>query len=347
MASSFSSAAEPTPPALPYKARIIGTGMYVPPRVVTNHDLARLFETSDEWIVQRSGIQTRRYVEDGVGASDLGLEASRMAIRNAGIRPEDLDLILFATLSPDITFPGSACLLQHKLGLKGCAALDLRNQCSGFLYGLVVAAQFIATGFYRNILLVGAEVHSTGLDFSNRGREVTVLFGDGAGAVVLTRAEDSTRGMLAATLHADGSEAEALWLVAPQSRRIPRITPEMLDEGLHYPKMNGKHVFKYAVEHLPAAIHTVLDQSGHELSEVKLLIPHQANLRINELVARKLGIDGDRVYHNIQRYGNTTAASIPIALHEALQEGKFSEGDLVLFAAFGSGFTWGAALFRW
>lgn len=321
--------------------------MYVPPRVVTNEDLAQRFETSDEWIVQRSGIQARRYVEDGVGASDLGLEAARMAIQNAGIRAEDLDLILFATLSPDITFPGSGCLLQHKLGLKGCAVLDLRNQCSGFLYGMVVASQFIATGFYRNILLVGAEVHSTGLDFSNRGREVTVLFGDGAGAVVLTRSEDPARGLLAATLHADGSEADALWLVAPQSRRMPRITQEMLDAGLHYPKMNGKHVFKFAVEHLPTAVHRVLEQAGLGLEDIRLLIPHQANLRINELVAKKLGIDGARVYHNIQRYGNTTAASIPIALHEALQEGKFSDGDYLMFAAFGSGFTWGAAVLRW
>lgn len=330
-----------------FRARILSTGMYVPPRVVTNHDLAALFDTSDEWIVQRTGIHARRYVEDGVGAADLGFEAAQMALSRAGLKATDLDLILFATLSPDVTFPGSSCLLQARLNCPGVATLDIRNQCTGFVYGLSIAEQYIQTGKYRNILLVGAEVHSSGLDFSDAGRDVTVLFGDGAGAVVVGRSESMERGILATSLHADGSEWESLCLIAPQSRRTPRLTWEMVEEGLHFPKMNGKHVFKFAVEHLPETIQESLREAGYSSSQIDLLIPHQANLRINEMVARKLGFPPEKVYHNIQRYGNTTAASIPMALHEALEEGRLKEGELLMLAAFGSGFTWGSALIRW
>lgn len=329
------------------RARILSTGMYVPPKVVSNHDLSTMFNTSDEWIVQRTGIQTRHYAEDGQGASDLGYEAACQALDAAGVKAHELDLILFATLSPDVTFPGSSCLLQKRLGAQGVATLDLRNQCTGFVYGLSVAEQFIATGKYQRILLVGAEVHSSGLDFSDQGRDVTVLFGDGAGAVVLGPSDDVSRGILSFDLHADGTEWESLCLMAPESRRQPRLTLEMISAGLHYPKMNGKHVFKHAVECLPETIERSLKEAGYGLGDVDLLIPHQANLRINELVARRLGISDQKVFHNIQRYGNTTAASIPIALHEALAQSKLQAGDLLVLAAFGSGFTWGSVVIRW
>lgn len=332
--------------AQPRGSRIAGMGHYVPERVVTNDDLRQWMDTTDEWIVQRTGIRERRWVEGDVGAAELGERAAREALAEAGLTPGDIDLILFATLSPDLNFPGSACLLQDRLGIPGVPAMDIRNQCSGFLYSLSTADAWIRAGMAERVLVVGAEVHSTGLDLSTRGRDVTVLFGDGAGAAVVT-ATDGDRRILGSKLGADGRYARILMVEAPASSLNPRLTHAMLDEGRHYPHMDGKAVFKQAVETLPAVIRTLLAEQGVALSEVALLVPHQANMRINEMVVRQLGFPPDRVVHNIQRYGNTTAASIPIALHEAAQQGRIQPGELVLLAAFGAGLTWGASLVRW
>jgi 3-oxoacyl-[acyl-carrier-protein] synthase-3 len=327
------------------KAAILGLGQYLPERVVTNDDLAKMFDTSDEWIRQRTGIAERRYVENGTGPADLAVHATHKAVEAAGIELKDIEFIIFATLNPDYFFPGSACVLQEKLGLPGIGALDVRNQCSGFIYSLSIADAFIKTGMYKRILVVGAEVHSSGLEFADRGRDVTVLFGDGAGAVIL-EATDDGRGILSTHLHADGRFAKDLWIEIPAARLIPRVTFELLQEGRHYPKMNGKKVFKFAVEKLPEVINEALQANGLTIDDVALFIPHQANLRINEFVVRELKMPPERMYNNIQRYGNTTAASIPIALNEALKEGKAKKGDIVLLAAFGSGFTWGSCLLR-
>ncbi len=328
------------------RARIAGLGRHLPERVVTNADLARLMDTSDAWIRARTGIRERRWVEGEVGASDLALPAAREALKAAGVRPTELDLIIFATLSPDITFPGSGCLLQAKLGCATVPALDVRNQCTGFLYGLAVADAFIRAGTMSRVLLVGAEVHSTGLDLSDRGRDVSVLFGDGAGAAVLVASEDGS-GVLGTRLHADGSEHELLMIEAPASRHHPRIDHAMIDEGRHYPRMDGRGVFRRAVSRVPEVLREVLDAHGLAPADIDLLVPHQANRRINDAVARKLGIPEERVVQNIDRYGNTTAASIPIALSEAVEEGRLRSGDLLAMAAFGAGLTWAASLVRW
>jgi 3-oxoacyl-[acyl-carrier-protein] synthase-3 len=319
-------------------------GKYLPDRVVTNDDLAKMFDTSDEWINQRTGIRERRYAEDGIGPADLAVPAAKMAVEAAGLELEDIEFIIFATLNPDYFFPGSGCILQDKLGLPGIGALDVRNQCSGFIYGLSVADAFIKTGMYKRILLVGAEVHSSGLEFADRGRDVTVLFGDGAGAVVLGATEDEDRGILSTHLHADGRFASDLWMEFPAARYQPRISKEILDEGRHFPRMNGRKVFTMAVGKLPEVINEALDKNGLTIDDVDLMIPHQANLRINERVAKDMGIPPEKVYHNIQRYGNTTAGSIPIALTEAIEEGKAKKGDTILLAAFGAGFTWASCL---
>ena len=327
-------------------SRIVGLGHHLPERVVTNDELAALIDTSDEWIVKRSGISERRWVEGDVGATDLALPAARQALEEAGLEATDLDLIVFATLSPDIFFPGSSCLLQARLGCAGVPTLDIRNQCTGFVYGLSVADQFVRTGAMEHVLVVGAEVQSSGLDLSDRGRDVTVLFGDGAGAAVIGPT-DGERRILGSRLHADGRQADILMVEAPASRRNPRLTHEMIDEGRQYPAMQGRAVFKQAVERLPEVVVEVLADHDLEVSDIDLLVPHQANLRINEMAGRRLGLDPARVFHNIQRYGNTTAASIPIALHEAVAEGRIGEDDIVVLAAFGAGLTWGANLIRW
>ena len=327
-------------------SRITGMGMCVPDRVVTNSQLSDRMETSDEWIVQRTGIRERRWVEGDVGAADLALPAAQEALEQAGIRAIDLDLIVFATLSPDINFPGSSCLLQQKLNCPGVATLDIRNQCTGFVYGVSIADQFIRTGAMNHVLVVGAEVHSSGLDVSTNGRDLAVLFGDGAGAAVVSRSDDQHR-IIDSRLHADGRFHDILMLEAPASRLNPRLTEAMLAEGRHFPKMRGRAVFKHAVEKIPEVIHEILDGNGIVLDDVKLVVPHQANLRINELVSRKMGLAPERMIHNIQRYGNTTAASIPIALHEAIRSDRVQSGDLVILVAFGAGLTWGANLMRW
>ena len=327
------------------RARITGAGHYVPTRVVTNHDLAKLMPTTDEWIVQRTGIKERRYIEhSGIGTSDLALNASKIALEQAKLAPEDIDAIVLGTLSPDINFPGSAVLLQHKLGCRQIPALDVRNQCSGFLYSLSVADAWIRAGVYRNVLVVGAEVHSTGIEFTERGRDVTVLFGDGAGAVVVQPSDDDSKGIKSIELASDGVGARDLWTEAPASMLEPRLSQQMLEEGRHYPKMNGKQVFRWAVEKMPEVALAALSKVGKTPQDVDLFVPHQANMRINQMVAQKLGIPEDRVVHNIQRYGNTTAATIPIGLSESWKDGKIREGSTVLMAAFGAGFTWASAV---
>jgi 3-oxoacyl-[acyl-carrier-protein] synthase-3 len=329
-----------------------GLGACLPDRVVTNHELTQRMETSDAWIVERTGIRERRWVAEEVAPSELGEVACREAVERAGLSLDQIDCIVLATLSPDHTFPGTGCFLQHRLGLSSIPALDVRNQCSGFLYGLSVADAWIRTGQYRRILLVGAEVHSTGLDISTRGRDVACLFGDAAAAVVLTAAEDddhpAPRGVLATRLHADGRYAKSLWIEAPGSRFHPlRISTEMLEQGRHFPKMNGRHVFTMAVQRMPEVIREALSACGQSLADVALFVPHQANLRIIEQVARALELEPGRMFTNIEKVGNTTAASIPLALYDAERQGRLSRGDLVVLASFGAGFTWAASVVRW
>lgn len=326
---------------------IVGTGAYVPDRVVTNADLERWMETSDQWIRERTGIEERRWVPEGMTGADMARRASESALAKAGLAAKDVDAIILATLSPDHFFPGTGVFLQRELGLPGVPALDVRTQCTGFVYGLSVADAWIRTGQYRTILLVGVEIHSTGLDVSTAGRDIAVLFGDGAGAVVLQASDREDRGILSTHLHADGRHAEVLWGEVSSSAKHPRITEQDIREGRHYPTMQGKEVFKHAVVRMPEAVHEALDANGLTLEDIDLLIAHQANLRIAESVRRKLGLPEDRVYNNIQRYGNTTAASIPLALSEAVDAGLLDPGDLLCLTAFGSGFTWGSALIRW
>jgi 3-oxoacyl-[acyl-carrier-protein] synthase-3 len=326
------------------RAHILGVGHYVPSKVVTNDDLAKLMPTSDEWIVKRTGIKERRFIEEsGIGASDLAVPAAKMAVERAGREMRDVDAIVFATLSPDVNFPGSGCFLQQKLGLNGICALDVRNQCSGFLYSLSIADSWVRTGTFKNVLVVGAEVHSTGIELAERGRDVAVLFGDGAGAALVGESEHEGRGILTTRLCADGSGAEDLWLPAPASRHIPRLTAEMLEQGLHYPQMKGKQVFRWAVEKMTEVSRQVLDDVGKSVADVDLFVPHQANMRINQFVAAALDIPDQKVVHNIERYGNTTAATIPIGLSESFAEGRL-EGACVLMSAFGSGYTWAGSV---
>jgi len=328
---------------------IRGTGRYLPPRIVTNKEMTRWMDTSDEWIRQRTGIEQRHWIpeEGGVGSSDLGLEASRIALQRADWEPKDLDLIIFATLSPDIFFPGSGCLMQHKLGLTSTPALDIRQQCTGFLYGLTTADAYIRSGLANRILLVGAEVHSTGLDISTAGRDVAVIFGDGAGAVCLEGIEtDEPTGVLASALHANGEFAESLMVEVGASRLNPRISHELIDQGRHWPKMDGKTIFKLAVQKLPEVVQETLEKAALSLDDIDLFIPHQANMRINQFFQQAMKLPEDKVFNNIQRYGNTTAASIPIALDEALEMKLIGSGSTVLFLGLGAGLTWGAVVAR-
>ncbi len=329
-------------------SRIAGTGHYLPDRVVTNQDLEKLMDTSDEWIQERSGIVERRFVEPGTGCTDLALEASTAALDEAGWRPEEIEFIIYATLSPDMYFPGNGVLLEQKLGLKNIGALDVRNQCSGFVYGLSAADAYIRMGMYDRILLVGAEVHSTGLQMTTEGRDTAVLFGDGAGAICIDSAgsEDGSY-LIWHHLHADGRFADQLCMHAPSSASNPWITKEMIDEGKTMPYMNGREVYKHAVTKFPAVIIEALETQGYSSDDVDMVIPHQANERITEAVRKRLNLTKEKVYSNIARYGNTTAASIPIALSEVVKSGEVKRGDLVCLASFGSGFTWAASLLRY
>ncbi len=333
------------------RSRIAGLGFYVPENVVTNNDLAQRIDTNDAWIQERTGVQQRRYFTPGVDTvANMGTRAARIAIERAGITPEDIDFIIFATLSPDYFFPGSGVILQRELGInhKGIGALDIRNQCSGFIYALSIGDQFIRTGMYKNILVVGSEIHSSGLEFADRGRHVTVIFGDGAGAAVLRPAERNDQGILTTHLHADGEHAEQLAVISPSSNFANRkMGDDSMENGDAFPVMNGKYVFKHAVTRFPEVINEALNAAGLTAEDIDLLIPHQANLRISEAVRHAMNLPEEKIFNNIMRYGNTTAASIPIALTEAWEQGKVKEGDLICLAAFGSGFTWASALIRW
>jgi len=335
------------------RSEIIATGRYLPERIVTNKDLEAMMDTSDEWIQQRTGIRERRWVEEGgmVGGSDLGLLAAQDALKKAGMQAEELDAIIYCTLSPDHFFPGSGCFLQKKLGIPGVPAVDVRNQCSGFLYGLSIADAWIRTGTYKRVLLVGAEVHSTGLDKSTTGRDVSVIFGDAAAVAILgpteEKVEGKERGLLGITLGADGRHAEDLWTEFPSSINHPQYTADIMAENRQFPQMQGQKVFKHAIVKMPRAVREVLEKEELEPKNLKLLIPHQANLRISEAVAAQLELRDDQVFNNIQRYGNTTAASIPLCLDEAVEQGRLKRGELFAMASFGAGFTWGAALMRY
>ena len=350
------------------RTKIAGIGHYVPERVVKNSELTKYMDTTNEWIIERTGIEERRYAEKHRETpSSMGAKAARIAIERAGIQKEDVDFIIFATLSPDYYFPGCGVLMQRELGItnKEAGALDIRNQCSGFVYGLSIADQFIKTGMYKNILLVGAEMHSMGLDFSDEGRGVTVIFGDGAGAVVLQPTENEGQGILTTCLHADGTHAEELAMINPGSHggfhlgtekygypdpSVPGgvfVTQKMIDDNLLSPNMSGQLVFKTAIVKFPEVIKKALGNCGLTTQDIDIFVPHQANLRISQFVQKLLRLPDEKVVNNIQKYGNTTAASIPIALSEAWEQGKVKEGDLVCLAAFGSGFTWGSALIKW
>jgi 3-oxoacyl-[acyl-carrier-protein] synthase-3 len=329
------------------RAAFVALGSHVPERVVTNEELTRHMETSDAWIQERTGIRERHWVGEGTGNSDLALEATRKALDAAGWKPSDIEAIVYASLSPDHMFPGDGCFLNAKLGIPGVPAIDVRNQCTGFLYGLAVADAWIRIGMYRRILLVGSEVHSTGLDVSTRGRDVAVIFGDGAGAALLEATDDPGRGVLSVHLHADGRFAKELWTDAPGSVYHPRVQARMLEDGSIFPKMEGQKVFKHAITKMPEAMREAFQKNGLAPSDLKLLVAHQANLRISQMVQRGLELRDDQVWNNIQKYGNTTAASIPLALAEGVEARGVKRGDLVGLVAFGAGFTWASALVRW
>lgn len=328
------------------RAYIMGTGFYVPDRVITNDELSKWMDTSDEWIRQRTGIERRRYAPDEVGCAELAHRASLQAMQNAGVEPASIDCILLATLSPDHHFPGSACLLGHKLGLPGVPAIDIRAQCSGFIYTLSIADNFIRGGQFKRILVVGSEKHSMALEFADRGRDVTVLFGDGAGAVVVGPT-DEDRGIFSTHLHADGQYADSLWLECPGSAHPRWVTQDMLHEGRTFPRMKGRQVFKHALELLPQVMREALEHNKIDIADIDLFLFHQANLRIIENVCTQFEIPPEKVHNNIQEYGNTTAGSIPIALHESVNKGLLKRGQLVLLASFGSGFTWASAILKW
>jgi 3-oxoacyl-[acyl-carrier-protein] synthase III len=334
-----------------YHSKITGLGYYVPNNIVTNDDLSKIMETNDEWIQERTGIQRRRHIIKGEDTTTtMGVKASKIAIERSGLDKDEIDFIIFATLSPDYYFPGPGVLVQRDLGIKTVGALDVRNQCSGFVYAVSIADQYIKTGMYKNILVIGSEVHSTGLDMTTRGRGVSVIFGDGAGAAVMSREEDTTKGILSTHLHSEGLHAEELSLIAPGmgKRWINDILADNdPNDESYYPYMNGQFVFKNAVVRFSEVIMEGLQANNLQVSDIDMLIPHQANLRISQFIQHKFQLKDEQVYNNIQEYGNTTAASIPIALTEAWEKGKIKTGDTVVLAAFGSGFTWGSVIIKW
>ena len=334
-----------------YNSKISGLGMYVPENIVTNDDLSKVMETSDDWIIERTGIKERRHIKKGDGNTTaiMGVKAANIAMERAGIDKNDIDLILFATLSPDYYFPGSGVLAQELLDIPTCPAMDIRNQCSGFIYAISTADQFIKSGMYENVLVIGSENHSGGLDMTTRGRGVSVIFGDGAGAAVISREENLSKGILSSHLHSEGKYAKELSLIGPSTNRwVPEILEANDPEDIsYYPNMNGQTVFKSAVVRFSEVIMEGLKHNNLSPDQINMLIPHQANLRISQFVQKKFGLSEDQIFNNIQKYGNTTAGSIPIALTEAWQQGKIKEGDIVVLAAFGSGFTWGSTIIKW
>lgn len=334
-----------------YHSKISGLGYYVPENIVTNDDLSKIMDTNDEWIQERTGIKARRHIIRGEDTTtSMGVKAAEIAIQRANVAKEDIDFVIFATLSPDYYFPGPGVLVQRDLGLKTVGALDVRNQCSGFVYAISIADQYIKTGMYKNILVIGSEVHSTGLDMSDKGRGVSVIFGDGAGAAILSREEDLNKGILSTHLHSEGQHAEELALIAPGMGKrwvTDIIADNDPNDESFFPYMNGQFVFKNAVVRFSEVINEGLQANNLQVSDIDLLVPHQANLRISQFIQQKFKLSDDQVYNNIMNYGNTTAASIPIALTEAWEKGKIKSGDVVVLAAFGSGFTWGSVIIRW
>ncbi|MBU0712458.1 ketoacyl-ACP synthase III [bacterium] len=329
-----------------YRSKIAGLGGYVPENVVTNFALEKMMNTSNEWIIERTGIHERRFVTQPCGCAELALPACHDAIRDAGIQKENIDLIIVATITPEHQAPGTSSFLQALLELTLVPTLDIRVQCSGFIYGMSIADQFIKTGHYQNILLVGVEVQSAGLNLTTEGRDIAVLFGDGAGAAIISRSDDDSE-IISTHLFADGTHAKDLWVEVPIGYESPRISKEMLDEHRQYPYMNGRQVFKNAVIRFPEVVIAALEANQWAKEDIKLVIPHQANMRITEAITKRLDLPLEKVYSNIHRYGNTTAASIPLAMVDARKEGKFGKGDKLILAAFGSGFTWASAAVIW
>ena len=327
-------------------AYISGTGYNVPNRVVTNDELSKYMDTSDSWIVERTGIKERRYIDSEIGPADLSIPAVEKALLNANLTVSDIDMIIFSTSTPDYYAPGSGCILQDKMGFNNIGALDIRVQCSGFIYGLSIAEQYIKNGTFENILLVGAEVQSTAMDLTTRGRDVAIIFGDGAGAAIISKTKDR-KGILSCHLHSEGKHAKELWLETPSSKLNPRISSNLMERGSHFLKMNGREVFKNAVKRFPEVIQEALNHNNFNINDIDLLIPHQANLRITQMIQKKLKLEDSQVFSNIHKFGNTTAASIPIALAEAIEKKLIHNNDLIVLAAFGSGFAWGSALIKW
>jgi len=328
------------------KSYISGIGHHVPEKIVTNDDLSNLMDTSDEWITDRTGIKERRYANEGIGPSDLAIPAVEKALNNAGLDKNDIGLIIFSTISPDYYMPGSGSILQHKMSFPNIGALDIRSACSGFIYGLSIADQYIKSGTFKHILLVCSEVQSTTMDMSDRGRNVAVIFGDGAAAAIISRAEED-HGILSTHLHSDGEYCKELWVKEPSTLSSSRLSENSIKDGEHYVEMNGREVFKHAVKRFPEAIKEALEFNNLTADDIDLLIPHQANLRISKMVQKRMGLPDEKVYNNIHKYGNTTAASIPICISEALDQGKINKGDIVVCAAFGAGFLWGSSIIKW
>jgi 3-oxoacyl-[acyl-carrier-protein] synthase-3 len=329
------------------RTRFLGTGLAVPDRVVTNDELSRLMDTTDEWIRTRTGIQERHWVNEGETGVELGRKATERALEMAGLTPHDLDAIVYATSSPDHFAPGNGVYLQRQLGISTIPALDVRAQCSGFIYALSVADAWIRTGQFRHVLVVGSEIQSTGLELSSEGRHVAVIFADGAGAVVLGPAESNDGGILAFDLHSEGAYAEKLWVDTPGSMYHPRVSHEHIESKRQFLEMDGREVFRHAVVRMPESVRAVLSSAGQRVEDMRLLLAHQANLRIAEAMQKDLGLRDDQIYNNIMWYGNTTAATIPIALDECVRNGRLQRGDLVVMTAFGSGFMWGSTAVRW
>lgn len=330
------------------KSRILGAGHYVPERIVTNEELSKLMDTNNEWIVERTGIHERRWFTPGVDTlTNMSAKASKMALQRAKVDPQEIDFIVFATITSDYFVPGNGVLLQRELGLTSIGAIDIKNACSGFIYALSVADQFIKTGMYKKILVVGAEIQSSGLDKSNEGRSSAVIFADGAGAVVLGAVEEDQPGIMSTHLHSEGAHAEELYCIGPSSSAEIRVSQELIDRGDFFLKMNGNAVFKHAIVRFLEVIQEAFDHNGVTKEELDLLVPHQANLRISQYIQQKMQLPDEKVFNNIMYLGNTTAGTIPIALSEAWEQGRIKENDLICLAAFGSGFTWASALLRW
>ena len=325
---------------------IKGMGYYVPDRVIDNSYFTDFMDTSDKWIRERTGIEERRFAAPNQGPSDIAIPAVEMALKNSNLNTNDIDFIIFATSTPDYYIPGAGCLIQDKMNFNNIGSLDIRNACSGFIFALSIADQYIKAQTYKNILVIAAEVQSTAMDLSNDGRDTAIIFADGAAAAVISSTTDD-KGILSTHLHSNGKYAKELWVEAPSSKNKPRLNQDILNQGKHFLKMNGKEVFRHAVKLFPDVIMEGLRYNNLTTEDIDLLIPHQANLRISKMIQKKLQLTDNQVVSNIHKYGNTTAASVPIALCESIMDNKLKKGDILVLAAFGSGFSWGSAILKW